>query len=77
MMKPNRISGLQAPVIGFDGGTRVLLGDGARGGYQLLDHSRVDRCPVGGYLSGPWAVLENADEKPPGGRQIPGRPVRR
>jgi hypothetical protein len=59
-------------VIAFDGVTRVLLGDVAPGGYQLLDHSRVDRCPVDGYLSGLWAVLEGADEKPAGGRHIPG-----
>jgi GNAT acetyltransferase-like protein len=32
-------------MIGFNGVIRVLLGDGARGGYQLLDHPRVGGCP--------------------------------
>jgi hypothetical protein len=42
--------GLQTPMIGFDGVIRILFGDVARGGYQLLDHSRVGRCPVGAHL---------------------------
>jgi hypothetical protein len=62
MMKPNRVSG-PSGTIGFDGVTRVLLGDAARGGYQLLDHSRGRPCPVGGYLSVPWAVLHGTDER--------------
>jgi hypothetical protein len=43
--------GLQEPVIGFDRIIPVLVGDVARGGCQLLDHSRVDWCPVGAHLS--------------------------
>ncbi len=36
---------------------------------QLFDHSRVGRYPVGGHLSVPCAVLEDAGEEPAGGRQ--------
>jgi hypothetical protein len=62
--------GIQAPVIGFDGVIRVLLGDVTRGGEQLLDHSRVGRCPVGGHLARAPAVIEGADEESAGGSQI-------
>jgi hypothetical protein len=51
-------SGLQKPVICFDGVIRVLLGNVARGGYQLLDHSQVGQCPVGGHLGRAQALLE-------------------
>jgi hypothetical protein len=30
----------------------------ARGGYQLLDHSQVGQCPVGGHLGRAQALLE-------------------
>src|SRR5918998_6676625 len=55
---------LQPPMIGFDGIVPVLLGDVAGGGYQLLDHSRVGRCPVGGHLGGACAVVEDIGEEP-------------
>jgi hypothetical protein len=58
-------------MIGFDGIIRILLGDVARGGYQLLDHSWVGRCPVGGHLGRAWAVIEGANKEPAGGRQVP------
>jgi hypothetical protein len=58
-------------MIGFDGVIGVLLGDVARGGYQLLDHSWVGCCPVGGHFSGLGAVLEDVGEEPAGGCQIP------
>ena len=64
-------SGRQKPVIGFDGVICVLLGDVARGGYQLLDHSQAGRCPVGGHLGRAQAVFEGAGEEPAGGGQIP------
>jgi hypothetical protein len=46
-------SSLETPMIGFEGVIRVLLGDVARGGEQLIDHSRgrpVPACPVGGHF---------------------------
>jgi hypothetical protein len=58
-------------VIGFDDVIRVLLGDVARGGYQLFEHSRVGRCPIGIHFGGARAVLQGAGEEPAGGRQIP------
>jgi hypothetical protein len=58
-------------VIGFNGVIRILLGEVARGGYQLVDHSRVGRCSVGGDLDRARAVLEGAGEEPASGRQIP------
>jgi hypothetical protein len=58
-------------VIGFDGVICVLLGDVARGGYYLLDHSRVGRWLVGDHLSRAHAVLEGAEEEPAAGCQLP------
>ena len=49
----------------------VLLGDVTPGRYQLLDHSRVGRCPIDIHLSGVRAVLKNAGEEPASGCQIP------
>jgi hypothetical protein len=45
-------------VIGFDGVIRVLRGDVARGGYQVIDHSRVRGSPVVGHLRRAPAVLD-------------------
>jgi hypothetical protein len=58
-------------MIGFDGVIRILLGDVTRGRYQLLDHPRVGRRPIGSHLGGPWAVLQDTSEEPAGGGQIP------
>src|SRR4051794_18233553 len=44
--------GLETSVIGFDSVVRVLLKDVSRGRGELVDHARVDRCPVGGDLDG-------------------------
>jgi hypothetical protein len=58
-------------MIGFDRIICVLLDDMARGGQQLVKHSRVGRRPVRGHLARAWAVLKRAGEEPAGGRQIP------
>ena len=49
----------------------VLLNNVARGRQQLIEHSWVGRCPIGGHLGWSWVVIEGAGEKPAGGRQIP------
>jgi hypothetical protein len=69
--RASAVTGLEAPMIGFDGVIRILLGDVTRGRYQLLDHPRVGRRPIGGHLGGPWAVLQDTSEEPAGGGQIP------
>ena len=61
-------SGLEPSMIGFEGIVGVLLHDMARGGQQLIEHSRVGRCPICGHLAGSWAVLEGVGEEPAGGR---------
>jgi hypothetical protein len=44
----------------------------ARGGHQLVDHPRVDRCPVCGDLKWRWSSLRRAgDECPRGGAVSP------
>jgi hypothetical protein len=64
-------SGLEPSMIGFEGIVRVLLHDMARGGQQLIEHSRVGRCPICGHLARSCAVLEGAGEEPASGREIP------
>ena len=51
-------SSFEPAMIGFNGIVRVLLHDMARGGQQLIEHSRVGRCPICRHLAGSWAVLE-------------------
>ncbi len=59
-------------MIGFNGVVGVLLDDVARGRQQqLIEHSWVGRCPVGGHLARAQAALEGAGEKPASGHQIP------
>jgi hypothetical protein len=58
----------ESSMIGLDGIVCVLLHDMARGGQQLIEHSRVGRCPIGGHLARAWAVLEGAGEEPASGR---------
>jgi hypothetical protein len=58
-------------VIGFDGIVRILLGDVAGGGQQLIEHPGVGRCPVGAYLARARAMGEGPGEEPAGGRQVP------
>jgi hypothetical protein len=57
-------------VIGFEEVIRVLLGDVARGGYQLFVHLWVGLCPVRDHLGRVGAVVKDADEEPAGARQI-------
>jgi hypothetical protein len=45
-------SRLQASVIGFDRIVCILLGDVARGGYQLLDHLRIPVSLI--IFAGSW-----------------------
>ncbi len=58
-------------MIGFDGIIRVLLGDVAGGGQQLIEHARIRGSPVGAYLGRAWAVLKRASEKPASSREVP------
>jgi hypothetical protein len=58
-------------MIGFDRVIGVLLHDVASAGQQLIEHTRVGRCPIDKHLAGPWAVTEGPGEEPAGGRQIP------
>ena len=62
---------LQTPMISFDGVVRVLLHNMTRGRQQLIDHPRIDRCPISGHLARIGAVFEGVGEKPASGRQIP------
>jgi hypothetical protein len=64
-------SGLQPCVIGFDPVVRVLLGDVAGGGHQLIEHPWVGGGAIGGDLGRGRAVLEGAGEESPGGRYVP------
>ncbi len=41
-----------------------------RSRQQLIDHSRIGRCPVRGHLGRAWAALKRAGEEPAGGRQV-------
>jgi hypothetical protein len=50
---------------------RVLLGDGAGRGQQLIEHSRVGRCAISAHLGWAWAVAEGTGEESTSGRQIP------
>jgi hypothetical protein len=58
-------------MISFDRIVRILLGDMARGRYQLLDHSRIRGSLIGGHFARAWAVFEGTGEEVAGGRQIP------
>jgi hypothetical protein len=58
-------------MIGFDAVVGVLLEDMARGGQQLVEHSRVGGCPVGSDLTRVRAALQGVGEEPAGGRQLP------
>ena len=71
MMESSRVSGPSGALDRLRRVTRVLLGYVARCGYQLLDPLQRNRYPVGGYLSGPWAVL-GPRMKSAGGRRIAG-----
>ena len=44
-------------VVGFDDVVRILLDDVPRASDELIEHTCVDRCPVGGDLDGHWANL--------------------
>jgi hypothetical protein len=49
----------------------IPLGDVAGGGQQPVEHPRIGRRPIGGYLGRTRPVLEGAGEEPTGGRQVP------
>lgn len=49
----------------------VLLNDVACGRHQLVENSRIGRCPVSGHLRRPWGVLKGAGGEPTSGREIP------
>ena len=58
-------------MICFDRVVRILLGDVAGRGQQLIEHSRIRSSPVGVHLGRAWAVIERAGEEPASGREIP------
>jgi hypothetical protein len=57
-------------MICFDQVVLVLLGDVAGGGQQLVEHTRVGGCSVGGHFGWRWAVLQRLGEEPAGRRYI-------
>ena len=58
-------------MVGFDCVVRVLLGDVAGRGQQLIKHSRIRSSPVGAHLGRSCAVVERLGEEPASGREIP------
>lgn len=58
-------------MIGFDGIVRILLGDVAGGGQQLIKHPGVGRCPLGTHLARVWAMGESPGDEPAGSRHVP------
>lgn len=58
-------------MVGFDRVVRILLGDMAGGGYQLIEHPRVGGGAVGGDFGRRRPVLECAGEESAGGRHVP------
>src|ERR687894_2600812 len=62
---------LESSMIGLDRIIPVLLHDMAYGRQQLIEHSRISRCPVGAHLAWARAVLKSSGEEPAGGRPVP------
>jgi hypothetical protein len=58
-------------VISFDRVVRILLGDVASRGQQLIEHPRIRSSPVGAHLGRLWTVVERLCEEPASGRQVP------
>jgi hypothetical protein len=58
-------------MICFDRVVRILLGDVAGRGQQLIEHPRIRSRPVGVHVGRVWAVVERAGEEPASGREIP------
>ena len=62
-------SSLESPMICFDEVIAVLLGEVAGSGYQLVEHTRIRRCFVGGHRAGMGAVIESPGQEPVSGGQ--------
>ena len=58
-------------MISFDCVVRILLGNMAGRGQQLIERSRIRGSPVGAHLGRWWAVVERLGEKAVSGREIP------
>jgi hypothetical protein len=66
-----RVPSFQSSVVGFDGVVGVSLGDMLRGRQQLIEHSGVERYPVGAHLTWARAMVQSASEEPASAHQIP------
>ena len=64
-------SGLEPSMIGLDGVVRVLLDAVPRVRDQLVQDTRVDRCPVRRHLHWDGAGAQRPGEELPRSRQIP------
>jgi hypothetical protein len=57
-------------VISFHGVVGVLLQDVPAARNQVIEHARVDRCPVGGDLRRRWSAGQRPGEERSSGRAI-------
>ena len=58
-------------MISFDCVVRILLGDVAGRGQQLIEHARIRSSPIGAHLGRSWTVVECLGEESANGCEIP------
>jgi hypothetical protein len=63
-------AGFESAVISFHAVVRVLLKDMSGGRGKLVDHTRVDRRPIGGDLDRRRAAGQRAGEERPRSRAV-------